>query len=223
LAGPTLVVVQVKWSNAAVEVSQTYWFWAYSSRFQVSSSVKPKAWRRGDELVALDCRFARNGLTKIYPGFSGQPQVFDQPNPHFGWRQVPRPPEYASLLAPPGFVEGISILPLSLSAVDRWRQGFWPEKRPEPGPCKYAQVEFAATRLSKKGATVKCWVMLHGGGHTVARQSLAEREAAPLVCLAGIKAASVRGSSAALPAAGEPSASRLRVGPIERSDGRTSS
>jgi hypothetical protein len=222
-AGPALAVIQVKWSDGAVDVSQTYRFWAYSNRFEVSSSVKPKAWRRGDELVALDCRFARNGLTKIYPGFSGQPQVFDQPNPHFGWRQVPRVPEYASLLAPPDFVEGISILPLSLSGVDRWRQGFWPDKRPEPGPCKYAQVEFAATRLSKKGAAVKCWVMLHSGSHTVARQSLAEREAAPLVYLAGIKAASVRGSSAALPAAGEPPASQARVGPIERSDGRRSS
>jgi hypothetical protein len=65
--------------------------------------------------------------------------------------------------------------------VDRWRQGFWPAKRPEPGPCKYAEVEFAATRLTKSGVTVEAWVMLHSGSHTVARQALADLANRPLL------------------------------------------
>jgi len=173
--------VRVTWSDAAISVSQMYRFSASSDRFEVMSTAKPRRWRRGDELVALDCRFARNGLTKIYPGFSGQPQVFDQPHPHFGWRQVPGIPQYASLLAPPDFPEGISIIPLSVSGIDRWRQGFWPEKRPDPGPCKYAEVEFAATSPGKGGASAEVLVMLHPGSHTVARQAVADREACPLV------------------------------------------
>jgi hypothetical protein len=47
--------------------------------------------------------------------------------------------------------------------------------------CKYAEIEFAATRLTKSGVTVEAWVMLHSGSHTVARQALAELADQPLL------------------------------------------
>ena len=173
--------VRVTWSDAGISVSQMYRFSSSSNRFEVMSTARPKRWRAGDELVVLDCRFKRSGLTKIYPGFSGQPQVFGQSHPHFGWRQVPRVPEYASLLAPLDFAEGVSIIPLSVSGIDRWRQGFWPEKRPDPGPCKYAQVEFAATNPDRGGASAEVLVMLHPGSHTVAKQAAADLQCRPVV------------------------------------------
>jgi hypothetical protein len=194
--GPARVVVRVAWSDAAVEVDQVYQFWAYGAGFEVFSLTLPWNWTAGDELVALDCRFARNALTKIYPGFSGMSAVFNEPNPHFGWRQAPRAPEFASLLAPPNFGEGISILPLGTRGVNRWRQGFWPEKRPEPGPCKYAQVEFAATSPGEEGAAVDAVVMFHAGNQVVARRALAERHAAPLVRVAPVEAGAAGGRAA---------------------------
>jgi hypothetical protein len=178
-SGPARVVAEVEWGDGKVAARQRYEIWAGAPWITIESRATPRSSFRGQEIVVLDGRFLRAGLTKIYPGFSGQRGVFKEERPHFGWREVPGIPSLASLLSPPDFRESLSLLmePLeNCSSPDTWRQGFWPEKRPIPGPCAYAWVEAVSRERRESG--LRTYLLFHSGNQAQAEKMLPRPSAA---------------------------------------------
>jgi hypothetical protein len=173
LAGPARVVAEVEWSDGKLTARQRYEVWAGAPWITIESRARPRSSFRDQEIVVLDGRFLRAGLTKIYPGFSGQRSAFAEEKPHFGWREAPGIPPLASLLTPPEFKESLSLLVEPLDdcpSPDTWRQGFWPEKRPSPGACAYAWVE--AISRARRESGLRTYLLFHPGNQAHAEKML---------------------------------------------------
>ena len=168
LRGPVIASVDVEITmEDGPKCSQRYVIEAYQSDFTVGSEVTAP---RSEELVALDVRLARNELTKIFPNFTGVAAAFSEDKPTAGWREAPHIPPYATMMTPSEFKESISVIPWEarqMPGVSKFRQGFWPEHRPEAGPINIAQIEFVATDATHAEAGVR--IVLHSGHQKMAR------------------------------------------------------
>lgn len=166
-AGPVLATIQVRSKAGEAWCTQTYTLGAYRSDFTVGGAIQ--APRQTQELVPLDIRLARQGLTKIFPNFTGIAEGFTGDQPHAGWREAPYIPPYASIMAPDAFAESVSVIPEAhgLMAGMKFRQGFWPNRRPDAGPVDFAEIEFACTNASR--AVASAHVLLHPGHQVVAK------------------------------------------------------
>jgi len=166
--GPVSVEVQVTGRVDNARYEQRYTIEAYQDAFQVSSRVTTE--ERAPELVALDARFFRNDLEKIFPNFTGLGPEMAQDQPTGGWREAPYVPPYATMMTPPGYGESISLIGGidAPPAAAKFRQGFWPARRPKAGPVVYAQAEYIARDSTT--ASASAWVLLHEGYQVVAKQ-----------------------------------------------------
>ncbi len=166
--GPVVKVVKVEAETDGVKFEQSFTIGAYQSNLCVMSQISAE--EPAGELVPLDIRLARNQLTKIFPNFTGVPAAFQEDSPSAGWREAPYIPPYATMMTPNGFEESVSVIPWGESdaSVTKFRQGFWPENRPEAGPVKYAEIELAATDTDL--ATAHADIVLHRGHQVVGRQ-----------------------------------------------------
>lgn len=165
--GPLRVIAEVDWSGPPGRAHQAYEFRAFSPALWVESIVIPapqlaKSWRPGDEIVVLDARLQKQHWTKIFPNFTGIP--VSEERPHGGWRQVPFVPPVATLLQPMAFQESLSFILLEAENLDLFRQGFWPDRRPQAGLIRWAEIEYATTRPEK--ARVKVLLVFHEGKPT---------------------------------------------------------
>ncbi|NPV49380.1 MAG: hypothetical protein HPY69_20740, partial [Armatimonadetes bacterium] len=142
-AGPVLATVEARGKAGDAWCTQTYTLSAYQSDFTVRGAIQ--APRQTGELVPLDIRLARNQLSKIFPNFTGIPEGLTGDHPHAGWREAPYIPPYASMMAPDAYAETVSVIPeaYGLIAGTKFRQGFWPARRPDAGPVEFAEIEFA--------------------------------------------------------------------------------
>jgi len=165
--GPLRAVVEVEWSDAQIQAKQTFELRAYADHFRLRTRLVSQKVREDDEIVVLDARFRRNQFTKIFPNFTGLPEVFSQDKPHFGWRQGPYVPPVATLMTLPDSPESLSLIVRRRQGVDAFRQGFWPEKRPMPGAAVFAHLEY----LAHSSGTVELdlFVKLHRGHQRVAQ------------------------------------------------------
>lgn len=184
-SGPVRASAQVEWLSDDARVTQTYEFCAYQDYFKLTTKIQPKGLKKYDELVALDMRLKRGPLSKIYPNFTGITESFDQDQPQHGWREASYVPPLGSFMAPDEYAESVSLILRNTKGLDKWRQGFWPEKRPQPGPCKYAQIELVST----KAQPIDCEAyVLVRPGHQVVPEAFAGRLEHPLlVKLATVK------------------------------------
>ncbi|UCH34055.1 MAG: hypothetical protein JSV65_16090 [Armatimonadota bacterium] len=178
-SGPVRAVVRVAWEDEHVRCRQTYELRAFQPYLHFRSEVTPKDSFAAQELVLLDGRFNAAGLTKIYPGFSGMLGEFQSEHPHFGWREGPHVPEVATMMDLPDSPESISLVFTETAGADWWRQGFWPENRPEPGPCKFAWCELVST--TGGAGEADGYVLLHDGHQAIAEAFRRGLERPPLV------------------------------------------
>lgn len=165
--GPLRAVVEVEWRDAHLRAQQVYELRAYADHFRLQAQVVPQRTLEAEEIVVVDGRFRRNRLTKIFPNFTGLPEAFTGNNPHGGWRQAPYVPPVATLMTLPDCPESLSWVVRRSQGVEAFRQGFWPEKRPEPGPAVYGQVEYLAH--GRGAAELEVYVKLHSGHQRVAQ------------------------------------------------------
>jgi hypothetical protein len=210
-AGPVRAIAQVTWRDEHVSCRQTYELRAFQPYLLVKSEVTPTAggappgeWG-AQELVLLDGRFRADpstgsgspragsrgdGLTKIYPGFSGMVGQFDEEQPHFGWREGDYVPAVATLMTAPDFPESLSLVIARHKGANHWRQGFWPEQRPQPGTRKYAWCELVSTSgkggAPPAGGEVEAYVLLHQGNQAVAQAFQRALERPPLIVMAEV-------------------------------------
>lgn len=168
LRGPVIASVDVEVTlEDGVQARQRYMIPAYSSDFTVGSEITVP---QSDELVALDIRLDRNDLTKTFPNFVGTGEGFAEDNPTAGWREAPYIPPYATMMTPHQYRESISVIPWDearMEGINRFRQGFWPEDRPQAGPVNYAQMELVATDATSASAGAR--IVLHPGHQKFAR------------------------------------------------------
>lgn len=166
-AGPVFAEVEVRSKAGEAWCTQTYTLAAYQSDFRVAGAIQTCT--PTEELVPLDIRLARQGLTKIFPNFTGIAEGFTGDQPHAGWREAPYIPPYASMMAPDDYAESVSVIPEAhgLIAGMKFRQGFWPADRPKAGPVDFAGIEFACVNASRAVATAR--VLLHEGHQVVAK------------------------------------------------------
>ena len=185
-SGPILTTVEVAWSDDKLTARQTYSFFAYQPYFLVSSQVAPGHLLSADELVAFDFRLKRNRLTKIFPNFTGVGEAFAKDNPCAGFREGSYIPPYSTMMTPDAFAESISVVPTATNSIQRYRQGFWPEKRPDSGPVDYAELEYIS--LSRAEAGFAGYVLLHSGYQTTAKAFRDARlDSPPMVILPKVK------------------------------------
>jgi hypothetical protein len=182
--GPVRAAARVTWDDGRVRCRETYELRAFQPYIRVTSDVTPAAGFAAQELVLLDGRFNSNGLKKISPGFSGMLGEFDDPHPHFGWREAGYVPRVATMMELPPFAESLSLILTETGGADWWRQGFWPENRPEPGPCKYAWCELVSR--SGRGGKIEAYLLLHGGNQAVAQKFQREIGNPPLAAVVEI-------------------------------------
>jgi hypothetical protein len=180
-SGPVRVIARTTWEDTHVRCRQTYELRAFQPYLLVRSEVTPKEGFSAQELVLLDGRFNSAGMAKIYPNFSGMLGEFQQSHPHFGWREGAHVSGLATIMAPPDFPESLSLVFTRTSGANWWRQGFWPEKRPQPGPCRYAWCELVSR--ASKGGEVEAYILLHGGNQAVAQRWKERIEQPPFVVI----------------------------------------
>ena len=180
-SGPVRVIARTTWEDTHVRCRQTYELRAFQPYLLVRSEVTPKEGFSAQELVLLDGRFNSAGMTKIYPNFSGMLGEFRNSHPHFGWREGAHVPGVATIMAPPDFPESLSLVFTRTSGANWWRQGFWPEKRPQPGPCKFAWCELVSR--GSRGGQVEAYVLLHGGNQAAAEHWKERVEQPPFVVI----------------------------------------
>jgi hypothetical protein len=166
-SGPMVTTAEAQWTDGTVSAKQTYTFFAYQPYFLVRSEAATARILGADELVAFDFRLKRNRLTKIFPNFIGVGETFAKDSICGGFREAPYAPPYATMMTPDAFQESISVIPTELGSIQRFRQGFWPEQRPKPGPIDYAQLEYVS--LSRGNAGFYGYVLLHSGYQTTAK------------------------------------------------------
>jgi len=159
--------------DGPVTSRQVYTFVAGQPWFLVSADAAWAGAAAPDEVDVLDFRLARNGLTKVFPNWTGTPAGFEQPNPHCGWRESAHVPEFLTLLERPSpdNPEAWTLGVLRSEGLSRVRAGFWPEHRPEPGPCSFGEVELVADGASGE-ARADCVVVLHSGHHVAGREAV---------------------------------------------------
>ncbi len=190
LRGPVIATVAVEAVLNATIYVQHYTLGAFQHDFLVEAEVtapEPMA-----EIVALDVRLARNQLTKIFPNFTGIAEGFTSDQPTAGWREAPGVPPYATFMTPGEFAESISVSPREtrqgpqeaaasgvagvpadagggtrVPGANKFRQGFWPARRPQPGPVTQAQIELIATDARR--CQVAARILVHPGPPRVAR------------------------------------------------------
>ena len=175
--GPVAVIARVTWADERIRVEQTYEFRAYQPYFVVRQKVQPIRLEGQQELVAFNAQFQPQRLTKSFPNFVGAPNDGEQP--HFCWRQGAWVPDYATLMAPDGFEESLSLIISGSEGLSGIRQGFWPKLRPNPGKCEIAQIELLAHPAA--GCDAEIYVLLHPGHQIVAKQFLADLRVPPRV------------------------------------------
>jgi hypothetical protein len=189
-SGPVRGIARVTWEDARVRCRQTYELRAFQPYLRLHSEIAPKEGFSAQELVLLDGRFNATGFTKIFPGFSGMLGGFENEHPHFGWREGGYVPPVATIMAAPDFAESLSLVLLKSGGADRWRQGFWPQQRPQPGRCRYAWCELAST--AGKGGEVEAYVLVHRGNQAAAEKFRAGLECPPLAVIAQVSRESKR-------------------------------
>ncbi len=177
--GPCRAVVDVSAKSDRLRSRTRYEFRAGTPHFRIRRRVELMGGETPQEIVVLDARFKRHDWLKSYPNFVGL--VRDGVQPHFGWRYGPWVPEVFTLMRPPEFDESLSILVLRKDGLDRVRQGFWPEHRPQPGPCSQARIELIST--DDRPSDIDCRVLLHGGHQPVAYAARNDLIDPPLVTL----------------------------------------
>jgi len=176
-AGPACAIARVSWSDARVHVVQTYEFPAYQPYFKIRQQPRPIDLGEAQELVAFNGRFNVQKLRKSYPNFVGK--VNQKSQPHFGWRQGAWVPECLTLMTPYAFEESLSLVLTRRKGLTGVRQGFWPKRRPNSGPCEMAQIELLGDR--RQGCDAEVYVLLHAGHQKTAEQFLASCVAGPQV------------------------------------------
>ncbi len=164
--GPLSVSITVRGKLAGVTHQTRYEFQAYSDAFRITREAEIAAGDRPQEVVVLDTALRPHRLSKSYPGFAGI--LSSEPKCHFGWRYSDYVPDLISLINPGGYDEAISLLVVTHSGIDRVRQGFWPARRPEPGPREAARIEFISRGAGSASLTVD--VRIHPGYHREARR-----------------------------------------------------
>ena len=170
-SGPVRAVVQAEPRDGNIRATQTYAVWSKAPWVRVQASARPlRKLKKQEELIVLDGRLKRAGLTKIFPNFVGINQTFEEDKLQHGWRQVTHIPDYFTAMTPNGFPESVSLVLLEHEGLDSVRQGFWPATRGEVGPCEYAWVELLSHGGAGASATVD--VLIHNGHQTVARDHL---------------------------------------------------
>ena len=179
--GPLKVIARVVWSDDRVRVEQTYEFPAFQPYFILRQKVEPIDLQSAQELVAIDAAFKPHGLTKSYPNFVGVVNEMEQP--HFGWREGTWVPDYATLMTPNQFEESISLVIAGSRGLTGIRQGFWPEKRPQPGKCQIARMEFLADTAT--GCETEVYVLIHPGHQIAAKRFLADLRVPPKISVRG--------------------------------------
>ena len=178
-AGPVEAIVKASWSDGKIKATQEYHFFAHQPWFAVTAVVHPGRLGDVDEIIAFDFRLQRHELSKTYPNFVGIVNALGQEQPHFGWRETDFIPPVATAMTPDKFEESVSLIVNDAEGCDRWRQGIWPETRPQAGPAKYCWIEIGATRI--RPARVTCHVFLHEGHQTVAQRLADELKQPPLL------------------------------------------
>ncbi len=184
--GPLRTTAVVEWDDGRVKAEQTYQFYAYQDYFTVATRLRPRRVRQQDEVVAFDARLSRGPITKIYPNFTGIGGSFEQDGTQHGWREAPYVPPVASFMVPPDYPESVSLILQRTDGIDKFRQGFWPERRPERGPCEWAQIELVSTDKRPVGALV--WVLVRPGHQVVPERFRREVDNPPLIVLPAVKA-----------------------------------
>ncbi len=128
----------------------------------------------GDELILLDLQLARGRCNKIYPNFTGKLERARGEAPHAGWREASYLPPVATVMDAATLRGCLSLIaqpePFS-DALDRWRQGFWPQSRPKPGPIDTVRLEAGISSrafLSTGRAVASYLLALHNGGFAAA-------------------------------------------------------
>lgn len=174
-SGPVVAIARVRWADQRVEAEQVYEFPAGQPYFVLRQKVRPRSLAGQQELVAINAQFRPNRLTKSFPNFVGIPDR--SPRAHFGWRMGDWVPEYATLMAPDHFDESLSLVLTQKSGLKSIRQGFWPEKRPQAGPCAVAQIELLGDLTA--GCDAELYVLLHKGHQIVARRFREDLALAP--------------------------------------------
>jgi|GEM_PF-339180 len=163
---PERAVIRASYEDERVWARQTYTFYSAGRYFRIDVEVRPKDLKGIEELVVFDARLLANKLWKSFPNFVGIEG--DEERIHHGWRMGPWVPPYFTLMNPPSFDEGISLILRDVSGVGMVRQGFWGKKRPEKGPREYAWIELVST--DKGGSRLTCWVLFHSGHQVVAEE-----------------------------------------------------
>jgi hypothetical protein len=166
-SGPIRVAVVAEVADGNIKCRTTYEFLANMPYFRVKRHLEFIGKQWPEEIVVVDAKFRRNGLTKSFPNFVGE--VNDKPQPHFGWRYGNWVPDYLTLMTPPAFDESLSLVMLRKDGLDQIRQGFWPAERPKPGPCEQARIEMIDRQAGV--CDVEFVVYLHRG-HQVAAGAL---------------------------------------------------
>lgn len=177
--GPCRVLVELSAESDRLRSRTRYEFRAGAPHVRIRRQVEVVGDAAPQEVVVLDARFKRHGWTKSYPNFVGL--VRDHALPHFGWRYGPWVPEVLTLMQPPKFEESLSILVMRKDGIEQVRQGFWSERRPEPGPCNEARIELISTDGGP--CDIDCRVLLHGGHQPAAQAVRSDLLDPPLVTL----------------------------------------
>ncbi|OIN98149.1 hypothetical protein AUJ67_09045 [Candidatus Desantisbacteria bacterium CG1_02_49_89] len=168
---------QVSWSDENIDAAQVYEFWASQKQFRVTVDITPKNKALTcEEIVAFDANFTRNTLYKMYPGGSGMSQTtgnFTKEVPHAGWRHADYIHPYSTIM---GRGENVSVMVEEKAGINKYRQGFWPGKRPVAGKIRSAEIEYISLYKggSRSPVHLTVWVMLHGLSHKQAKEFLEE-------------------------------------------------
>lgn len=184
--GDPVVIVEAR-SRGPLQATQRYVLVAGQPWFIVeSTATAPEG--PPEELVLLDFRLRRGGLTKITPNWVGIPAEFGQERPHFGWRESVHVPDTMTMLErpDPSNREAWTLALLQGDELTHIRQGFWPSRRMRAGRCRYAEVELVA-RPAPSCATVRAAVILHSGHHVAGREVLARLRTPPLVAVSPVR------------------------------------
>jgi len=178
-SGPARLVVECQSRGAEIATTQTYVFRPDAAGFDVSSTAHFLGKSRPQEVVILDARLKRNGITKIFPNFTGIIEGENEKHPHFGWREAPYLPPYATMMTPDAFNESVSFVMQFNDGADWFRQGLWPAQRPNPGICEYSQLEYIAR--ARVNGKVSLRVILHPGHQVEARLASEDMRTRPIV------------------------------------------
>ena len=178
--GPVRAVARCEWRDRSIEASQIYSVNSMSPVVRVETLARFHRKRKAnEELIVLDGKLKRAGLTKIFPNYVGINATFGEDKLQHGWRSVSHVPDVFTAMTPNDFPESVSFVLLERDGIDTVRQGFWPAVRGEVGPCEHAWIELMARQQPRASALVD--ILLHEGHDPVAREHLDTYRNGPLV------------------------------------------